>query len=151
MVFTIIVNAAIEKLLTFSEDTQRDSSPPLPQGVTFHTMQDASTTGEMEDMGSHANQYQWMDFLPSVSSSINEAPVINSSSHWVHSYPYPLYGPTQSVAIGNKSQVMPSSSTSGNANVAMATPAATGGVRKQLPWQQQMTATTHYTHQQHHG
>ena len=156
-----IVTAAIEKLLTFSEETQKDLSPPLPQGITFQAavQEDASADNiKPVEKGSHTtHQHQWMNLPPlrlAKQDSLNETPMISPSPHWVYPYPYSLYGPPmQSVATSNKSQVIPSPSTGDNSGVTIpAHPVQpvqpVQPVVKQWPRQQQTLSTHCSSHQQ---
>lgn len=156
MVFFNIVTAAIEKLLTFSEDTQKDLSPLLPQGITFQAavQEDvsASSVKPVEKRSHSTQEYQWMNLPPlslAKQDSLNETPIISPSPHWVYTYPYSLFGPMQSVATSSKSQVIPSPSTGGSGGVTIPVhPVQSVQPVKQWPRQQQ-TLSTHCSSHQH--
>ena len=137
MVFNI-VNAAIEKLLTFSEDTQKEDIPPaLTQGLQTAVQEDvtAPASSKPVEKRSHTiQQYHWMNLPPlgpTKHESLNETPVISPSPQWVYSHPYSPYGPAQPVATGNKLTAI----------------GVQAPVVKQLPRQHQ-TVSTYGSHQQ---
>ena len=137
MVFNV-VNVAIEKLLTFSEDAQKkEVSPALAQGLQTAVQEDVTTAGSkpVEKRSHTIQQYHWMNLPPlgpTKQERLNETPVISPSPQWVYPYPYSPYGPAQPVATGNKS------------SAAIGTPAP---IVKQLPRQQQ-TLSGYCSHQQ---
>lgn len=111
MVFNI-VNAAIEKLLTFSEDTQKEGIPPaLTQGLQTAVQEDvtaAAGSKPVEKRNHTIQQYHWMNLPPlgpTKQENPNETAVISPSPHWVYPYPYSLYGPAQPVATGKSTAV----------------------------------------------
>ena len=100
MAFQYVVNAAIEKLLTFSEDSSNHSNVPQP-------VVQEDTNSKPVEKGSHAiQQYSWMNLPPlgpAKQDSVTDIPSISPSPQWVHPYPYSRCGPhPQSVAIGDK-------------------------------------------------
>ena len=137
MVFNI-VNVAIEKLLTFSEDTHISSVLPqtLQTAVQEHEHVTAAGSKPVEKRSHTIQQYHWMNLPPlgptQQESSLNDTPVLSPSPQWVYPYPYSLYGPAQPVATGNRS-----STASG----------APAPIVKQLPRQQQ-TLSAQSSHQQ---
>ena len=106
-----IVNGAIEKLLTFSDDkcTKEVTSPSTFQSVPSPTpvKEDSVRSG-----GSDYSMHQWVDLPPLFpkQDSLNSMPYISPSPQWVYPYPYSIYGPPQPVTGGYQIAAMPSTS-----------------------------------------
>lgn len=105
----LVVNAAVEKLLTFSDDNgvKQESSPSgVPPSTTVKEDSVRST-------GSDYSKHQLVDLPPLFpkQDSLNSMPYISPSSQWVYHHPYSICGPPQQQAIGGYQTVaMPSRS-----------------------------------------
>lgn len=125
-----VVNAAIEKLLTFSEDISNHSN--APQGVV---QEDRSSRHPVEKRSHTIQQYSWMNLPPlgraKQDHSVTEIPSVTPSSQW--RYPHSLHGPSQSVTTTTATA---SASASGDKSST-----ASNTVVKQLPRQQQALPT----------
>lgn len=123
-----VVNAAIEKLLTFSEDISNHSN--ALQGVV---QEDRSSRHQVEKRSHTIQQYSWMNLPPlgraKQDHSVTEIPSVTPSSQW--RYPHSLHGPSQSVTTTTAS-----ASASGDKSST-----ASNTVVKQLPRQQQALPT----------
>jgi len=90
-----VVNAAVEKLLTLSDD--KTSSPSTFQSVPSPT---AVKEDSVRSGGSDYSMHQWVDLPPLFpkQDSLNSMPYISPSPQWVYPYPYSIYGPPQPVS-----------------------------------------------------
>lgn len=109
LIFYFVVNAAIEKLLTFSDDEciKEESSTLTFQGVPSST---AVKEDSVRSSGSDYSMHQWVNLPPLFpkQDSLNSMPYINPSPQWVYPYPYSIYGPPQPVAGSYQAAAMSS-------------------------------------------
>ena len=111
-----VVNAAIEKLLTFSEDVQKEKEPAEKRS---HTIQ----------------QYHWMN-LPPLTPAKQDS---NSLNEFTSAPPQRRYPYTQPVATSNKSS-------SASSSIGMTTSTPVQPVAKQSPWQQTLPTHCSHQH-----
>ena len=122
----VIVNAAIEKLLTFSEEAQL-KNVSMPQATSQATVTELGS--KSADKRSHPiQQYHWMN-LPPLGVTKPDIPAFRPSPQWVNRYPSPIYGPALTTSKSSTTCVQPASPV------------------KQLPRQQQ-ASSSHCSSQQ---